>query len=200
MTTYNINYTNPLKPPITVEEKGINTDFSVAFPGRIKLEWGEEVNENLLRLLENFAVQSASADPDSPDVGQSLGILQNAVEGQLWFNKSNNRLYSYDGTRWVPYAKKGQQYAANWGQVVNGEQLPLPVSPDGYVFSYDECIWSVSPFFYLTGFTQVQCSSDSSNSLVTMVYDDPFGSTVEGTANYLIIGIQRNNNLGSSIF
>lgn len=202
MTTYNVNFTDNSKTPIQVEETGINADYSIKFPGRIRLEWGEDVNENLLHLLENFAVAGAASNIDKPSFTRSRGKLSNPVEGQLWFNKTNNKLYSYDASndRWVPYGEKGQQYAANWGQIGHGEQLPLPVSPSGYLFNYFECIWSVSPFSYATGFTSVNCYSDPSNSEVTMQYTNPSIGTIDGIANYLIIGIQRNEDLGSSIY
>lgn len=202
MTTYNVNFTDASKSPIEVEETGINEEYSIKFPGRIRLEWGEDVNENLLHLLENFAVDAASQDIDTPSLVKSNLILENPVEGQLWFNKTNKLLYSYDAgnERWVPYSVKGQQYAANWGQISHGQQLPLPVSPEGYAFDYDECIWSVAPFNYAVGFTSVNCFSDPVDSQVTMQYVNPSLGTINGVANYLIIGIQRNDNLGTSIY
>lgn len=201
MTTYNINYTDSLKSPIQVTERNINTDFSIDFPGRIRLEWGEAINENLMGLLESFAVESSGIGTDTPDSGTSVGRLDNPVVGQLWFNKTNKRLYSYSSSgKWVPYSEKGQQYAANYGQIRHGEQLPLPVSPSGYAFSYDECIWSVSPFSYYIGFNGVQCHTNSTNSTVTMRYQNSIGEFINSIANYLIIGIQRNENLGSSIY
>jgi len=195
--TYNINFTDSSKSTIQVEEKGLNEDFSVNFPGRIKLEWGEDVNENLLHLLEHFAVEAENLNINIPDAASSGNKLINPVEGQLWFNKSNNRLYVYVGEEWIPHAECGQQYGANWGQINHGEQLPLPISPKGYNFSYDECIWSVSPFTYFEGFEYVQCFSDIIDSTVTMLYQNSLGTVVEGVANYLIIGIRGNGNLGS---
>lgn len=200
MTTYNVNFTDSSTMPITVDEKDINSDLSVIFPGRIRLEWGEAVNENLMGLLENFAVVASGANQDMPDSARSNNRLQNPVVGQMWFNTTNNRIYSYDGSKWIPYAAKGQQYAANYGQVRHGEQLPLPVSPGGYAFDYDECIWSVAPFSYFTGFRRVDCYSDPVDSTVTMIYQNYNLEVINGTANYLIIGIQRNNNLGTSIY
>jgi hypothetical protein len=202
MTTYNINFTDASKQPIEVEETGINEDYSIKFPGRIRLEWGKDVNENLLHLLENFAVESSNVDQDLPNDALSKSRLSNPVEGQLWFNKTNKRLYSYDAENdlWIPYGEKGQQYAANWGQIRHGEQLPLPTSPEGYNFSYEECIWSVAPFSYAIGFTSVNCYSDPVDSTVTMTYNNSTFGQIEGIANYLIIGIQRNNNLGTSVY
>lgn len=201
MSTYNINHTDSSKLPIEVEETEINDAYSIKFPGRIRLEWGKDVNESLLHLLENFAVKSSALDENEPDQSDSQGLLDNPVEGQLWFNKTNKRLYSYDkeNTMWVPYGEKGQQYGANWGQIRHGEKLPLPVSPSGYVFSYEECIWSVSPHSYFSGFTNVSCYIESDSNTLRMQYNAPAFGIVDGIANYLIVGIQKNVNLGSTL-
>ena len=52
--------------------------------------FGEVLNENLVKLLENFAnVQSPDTNNDS-----------NALTGQLWFDTSLNSLKIYTGTEW----------------------------------------------------------------------------------------------------
>jgi len=52
--------------------------------------FGEVLNENLVKLLENFAnVQSPDTNNDS-----------NALAGQLWFDTSINSLKIYTGTEW----------------------------------------------------------------------------------------------------
>jgi hypothetical protein len=49
--------TDLTKNPIEIEEGSINEiDFSVAPFGRIRLEYGERLNQNMLNILENFAV------------------------------------------------------------------------------------------------------------------------------------------------
>ena len=49
--------------------------------------FGERLNENLVKLLENFNNTSA------PD---------NKIQGQLWFDQTNKRLNVYDGTKFKP--------------------------------------------------------------------------------------------------
>lgn len=51
--------------------------------GKNSINYGEFINENLVRLLENFANTS---QPNNP------------IEGQLWFDTSEGRLKVYDGT------------------------------------------------------------------------------------------------------
>lgn len=64
MSTYSIKHTDLTKPPIIVDEGSLD-DYSldIALFGRIRLEYGERLNQNLLNLLENFACPS---DPDYP--------------------------------------------------------------------------------------------------------------------------------------
>lgn len=201
MTDYNIKYTDSTKTDITVPEASINSDYDVIFPGRVRLEWGEEINESLLNLLENFACPEDSSDPHSPDINATtLDKLSNPVEGQLWFNSTQNRIYCFNGTSWIPYTLGTNDYGANWGQVNHGETLPKPVSIDGYEFEYAECIWSVSPFNYTGKFESMVCYSDPITSEVTMNYVlTPSGSSVDGIVNYLIVGIRNNVNLGEDV-
>jgi len=49
--------------------------------------FGEKLNENLVKLLENFNNTSAP---------------NNKVQGQLWFDQTNKRLNVYDGTKFKP--------------------------------------------------------------------------------------------------
>jgi len=196
---YNVKFTDSNKAAISVPETGINEDYSIKFPGRIRLEWGKDINENLIHLLENFACPALDVDIDSPDPAISGGILDNPVDGQFWYNTTNKTLYKYVSTfsSWKPLAKQRQMYAANWGQVMHGQTLPNPVDQNGKLFPYSECIWSVSPHNYLDGFTSMVCTSDPITSVVTMQYvSKSSGITIDGIANYLIIGISRNSNLG----
>ena len=49
--------------------------------------FGEKLNENLVKLLENFNNTSAPA---------------NKIQGQLWYDKTNNQLNVYTGTKFKP--------------------------------------------------------------------------------------------------
>ena len=58
--------------------------------GKNSSNFGESLNENFIKLLENFAnVQSPDTNSDS-----------NALTGQLWFDTSLNSLKIYTGTEW----------------------------------------------------------------------------------------------------
>ena len=80
--------TNPAKPSITVEEQTLNTQTSVTFVGKNYAGYAPVMAENFLHLLENFA-SPATQEPNNP------------VQGQLWYDNTNNLLKVYDGTTWT---------------------------------------------------------------------------------------------------
>lgn len=57
MAKYLIRHTDINKQPIEVEEGSVDeTSLDIALFGRIRLEYGERLNQNVLNILENFAV------------------------------------------------------------------------------------------------------------------------------------------------
>ena len=86
---YNVKFTDELnKGSIIVEDSEINTDTSLGFVGRNVADYGETLNTNFLKLLENFANANPPVNP---------------VEGQLWYDTREgvDQLKIYDGTGWV---------------------------------------------------------------------------------------------------
>ena len=81
----------------TVKDASIDNSTSLTFVGRNYSGYGQPVEENFVKLLENFASTSQPAKP---------------VQGQLWFNKNTSvrrLLVCYDGTNFrdvsnVPYS------------------------------------------------------------------------------------------------
>lgn len=76
---------------VEVADGELNTRAtSLTLIGKNYSGFGESLNENLVKLLENFAsVQSPDTNNDS-----------NALTGQLWFDTSLNSLKIYTGTEW----------------------------------------------------------------------------------------------------
>lgn len=193
--TYNINPADSRKPPIEVLADTERTDFPVKIFGRAFLEYGEQLNESLLNLLENFSAPQAIGMPIRPSLVNTNGIFENPVQGQLWHNSTDDGMYFYTGEEWIRLGDSAD-IGANWGQIAHGQQIPRPVSPGGYTFSYEECIWSVSPADYRISSNYVGCFTDSEAN-VTIQYRRPADGLIVGSvANYLIIGIRGNNNTG----
>ena len=110
---------------VTLADGTIDTATTdLALIGKGYAGFGEKLNENLIKLLENFNNTSA---PDNKIQGQlwydqtnkqlnvytgvkfkpvgsttnSASAPVNAVQGDLWFDTSNTQLYVYNGTAWT---------------------------------------------------------------------------------------------------
>lgn len=83
--SYNVRFTDQDKADITVFDNTSNADTSLIFPGRNVSGYGTIIAENFLHLLENFASASAPVSP---------------VEGQLWYDSSEETLKVSDGLTW----------------------------------------------------------------------------------------------------
>jgi hypothetical protein len=62
------------------------TSTSLTLIGRLSTNYGEIQNENVLHLLENFALSTSPAYP---------------IIGQLWYDTSTNNIKAYDGSAWA---------------------------------------------------------------------------------------------------
>jgi len=83
---YEINKTNG-SSLITIEDNNIESIAGITLVGRSRSNYGEYINENLVRLTENFA---NSSGPTSP------------IIGQLWWDTSNDLLNIRTDTGWTP--------------------------------------------------------------------------------------------------
>jgi len=72
---------------VVLDDGTIDTTTSLGLVGRNYVGYGETQNENFVFLLENFA---NTAPPSRP------------LEGQIWFNTTNDTAYAYDGSNWNP--------------------------------------------------------------------------------------------------
>ena len=63
------------------------TTTDLALFGKGYAGFGEKLNENFIKLLENFNYTSAPS---------------NKIQGQLWFDQTNKRLNVYDGVKFKP--------------------------------------------------------------------------------------------------
>tara|TARA_B100001094_G_scaffold244126_1_gene240345 strand:+ start:3213 stop:4430 length:1218 start_codon:yes stop_codon:yes gene_type:complete len=86
---YTVNKSNSSASPnqYIVQDGVVNTQTDLSFIGKGYAGYGELIGENFLHLLENFA---GTSEPSKP------------IQGQLYYDSTNNRLKVYTGTLFVP--------------------------------------------------------------------------------------------------
>jgi len=200
--TYDLKKTDRTKSEISVDENTrVSNIVDIVLFGYKELEYGRELNENILHILENFACPEDPDNVGNPDVSRAnYGKLDGRqIEGQFWYNTTRSVLNFWDETQWVPLSNFGEDIAANWGQILHGEQLPRPQSVSGYLFPYEECSWIVSPFNQVDTMGNMVCRTDEVATVqMTYLYDGDVVDT-NAIANYLIVGIRGNNNIGTQL-
>ncbi len=107
--SYNIRYTDLSKGVLQIQKRELDRErLDIALIGKVRLEYGEVFDENVLHLLEHFAAPSLP-DEDRPDVSKTYkksltipALLSNPTEGQLWYNKTKEKpfVYSIDD-QWI---------------------------------------------------------------------------------------------------
>lgn len=124
MSTYVINFTDPLKEGFSIPPGGFNgpggsaSNSTLQLYGRGALEWGEAVDENLVRLAENFSGASAPHYP---------------ISGQFWFEV---KYYYHDTTQpmtggWYRYNTSTKAWT-----LLNGNGIVPSTRPGDVVGAY----------------------------------------------------------------
>ena len=75
-----------------IQDGQLDTTSSVSLPGKLFQNYGEIINENLVKLLENSASGTAPTAP---------------LTGELWYDKTNTKLKLYSGTEFINIATAG---------------------------------------------------------------------------------------------
>lgn len=198
--TYSVRHTDKNKTAYTVGKSALITDkLDIELVGKTRLEYGKIFNENVLHILENFSCPESSATPGTPDFTKAYSeLLERPVEGQFWYNNTQQRPYVYSGSVWVPLGTL-DDVAGNSGSLMHGQFLPRPVSSvSGYEFEYPECCWTVSPLAFDGDVDYMVCYTNPVDSQITMQYRLRGESSLRnGSVNYQIIGIKSNTNLGT---
>ena len=86
--SYTLNWSDDsLKPPFILNNETVDKrTTSLDLTGKDLINWGEYIQEDLLRLLENFA--SRGIPPRSPTIGQ------------FWYDANSDKLFLWDGVSW----------------------------------------------------------------------------------------------------
>ena len=161
---YEVSYTDSVnKGVIIVEDSSLNTETTLALPGRGSTAYGQAVAENFLHLLENFANTNPPARP---------------VEGQLWYDNTDgvNQLKVYDGTTWV--ASGGLKKAAAQPAVANSIAGDLWVNTES------------QQLYLFTGSAWVLVGPSFSDGLLTGVQAEAVVGTDNVTYNILVVKIE----------
>ncbi len=84
---YTVNKTDNSASPnqYTVQDGVVNAQTDLSLIGKGYAGYGESIAENFLHLLENFSNSTAPSKP---------------IQGQLWWDSTNNKLKVYTGTAW----------------------------------------------------------------------------------------------------
>lgn len=126
MSLYNITFTDPLINGFTIQPGGFDgpggsfAHTTLRLYGRGALEWGESVDENLLRLAESFAGSTAPHNP---------------ISGQLWFETifywHDTSVAGQPATGWYIFNPNTKTWGAigGSGTVTSGLDAAKPASP-----------------------------------------------------------------------
>lgn len=94
--TYSINKTDGTIIAV-VADGTIDTTTSLQLPGKLFQNYGEPINENLIKLLENSA---SGTEPSAP------------LAGELWWDTTNTLLKVYNGSAWSNIVTDGASSAS----------------------------------------------------------------------------------------
>ena len=158
------------------------TDLSLI--GKGYAGFGEKLNENLVKLLENFNNTSAPA---------------NKVQGQMWYDKTNNQINVYTGSKWKPVGSTSNSATAPTSAVL-GDMWFDTTNTQLYV--YTGSAWTlIGPTTVAgSGVTQVFAESPEDNtgvmrSILKMVSND----TVVGVVSNLAFTPSSTETLGAAL-
>jgi hypothetical protein len=102
--SYQLNKTDGTILTDLIDGQIDNSSTNLVLVGRNYSGFGEFLNENFIKLLENFAATAAPTNP---------------LEGQLWWDKNEARLKLWDGTQWK--ASGGPFVQSTQPQMVAGD-------------------------------------------------------------------------------
>ena len=117
---YTVNYTNPSRTPISIQDAAANNSTSLTLIGKQYDQYGEAIAENFVKLLENF---SYTSEPTNP------------TPGQLWHDSGNKKLKVFDNSGiWKPLSavytgatspvtNAAQSSGDLWANTVTGEMF-----------------------------------------------------------------------------
>ncbi len=120
-----------------IVDNGLDTSATdLTLIGKNVVGYGEYINENFVKLLENFA---STTEPNNP------------IVGQVWYDTSDNRLKVYDGT----------VFRIGAGPIVSNTAPITPGQGDFWIDNVENQLY----FILLSGFFLAMISSKRTISL-----------------------------------
>ena len=178
----------------TITDGTIDNSTSLTLFGKSYSGFGELLNENLLKLLENSA---STAQPTTP------------LKGELWFDTTSNHLRVYDGTSFKPSGGSRAQSASPTSPSAGDLWLD---TDDNQLYVYTGSAWQLVGPVYSSGQTlsgwlietlgsaggnKVVSSMYAGNTRVAILSGDEFTPTIAQTGFATIYkGITLNSALG----
>jgi hypothetical protein len=131
--------------------------------------FGEKLNENLVKLLENFNNTTAPA---------------NKVQGQMWYDKTNNQINVYTGSKWKPVGSTANSATAPSNSVLGDMWFD---TTNNQLYVYTGTTWTlIGPTTVAgSGVTQVITESPEDNTGVKR-------SILKLVANDTVVGVVSN--------
>jgi hypothetical protein len=156
---YTLYKTNGIKLT-TVDDGSLNLTTDLQLVGKNYAGYGQVVNENLVKLLENFSNTSSPTKP---------------LPGQLWFDSLNKKLKVYNGTKWNQLLTTS--VSSSRPTDVNNGEFWFDTSTQKLYFKYNDVFILIGPGSAsgsFTGGTTVTTGGISTSqvlSSINVVYD-----------------------------
>jgi len=146
--------------------------------------FGEKLNENFVKLLENFNNTTAPS---------------NKIQGQVWYDKTNNQINVYTGSKWKPVGSTSNSASAPTNAVLGDMWLD---TTNTQLYVYTGSAWTlIGPTTVAgSGVTQVITESPEDNtgvkrSILKLVAND----TVVGVVSNLAFTPSGTETLGAAL-
>jgi len=141
----------------TITDGTVDNTTSLQLFGKSYSGFGEGLNENLVKLLENAASPSAPSAP---------------LRGELWFDTTTNQIKVYDGTSFKPTGGSKAQSSAPTNASAGDLWLD---TDDDQVYAYTGTAWQlVGPVYTkgqtLSGWQIETLASSGGNKVVSSMY------------------------------
>ena len=141
----------------TITDGTVNNATSLSLFGKSYSGFGEALNENLVKLLEN---QSSTAAPTAP------------LKGELWFDANTNQIKVYDGSAFKPTGGAKSQATAPTSASAGDLWID---SDDDQLYLYTGSAWLLTGPVYsstqtLSGWKVETLASSGGNKVVSSMY------------------------------